>query len=164
MKTIKNIIMVLFLALFVMNCKNETKPEVKAVEVAADASKTLDSNATYAKAEFTIEGMTCAMGCAKTIETKIAKMNGVKSASVDFDKKLATVEYDEAKVTPALLEKTVTKISSTYKVMNMKSGNHSKATCEKDCKKVDCTNKTEGEKAACTSDCKKACCTTKTST
>lgn len=118
--------MVSFVALLVMNCKNEANPEVKTVEVETETSKTLDPNATYAKAEFTINGMTCAMGCAKTIEKKIAKMDGVKSAIVDFDKKLATVEYDEAKVTPVLLEKTVTKVSDTYTVSDMKTDNSSK--------------------------------------
>jgi Cu+-exporting ATPase len=120
MKSIKNIMMVGVIALFVMSCKNETKPEVKTVEVATETSKTVDPNASYAKAEFTIDGMTCAMGCAKTIEKKIASMDGVKSATVDFDKKLAMVEYNVAKVTPILLEETVTKVSDTYKVSDMK--------------------------------------------
>ncbi|MFI0429865.1 heavy-metal-associated domain-containing protein [Mariniflexile sp. HMF6888] len=120
MKSIKNIMMVGAMALFVMSCKNETKPEVKTVEVATEISKAADPNATYAKAEFTIDGMTCAIGCAKTIEKKIAKMDGVKSATVDFDKKLAMVEYNIAKVTPVLLEETVTKVSDTYKVSHMK--------------------------------------------
>ena len=55
--------------------------------MSSDAKK-LDPNATYAKAEFGIEGMTCAMGCAKTIEKKMAKMDGVKSAKVDFEKEM----------------------------------------------------------------------------
>ncbi|WP_445735709.1 heavy-metal-associated domain-containing protein [Mariniflexile sp.] len=121
MRTLKNIIIVSLFALVVMNCKNEAKPEVKTVEVATEASNSIDPNAHYAKAEFTIDGMTCAMGCAKTIENKIAKMDGVKSATVDFDRKLAMVEYNDAKVTPTLLEETVTKVSDTYKVSNMKT-------------------------------------------
>lgn len=122
MESIKNTMIIGLIALFAMSCKNETKPEVKTVEVANETTHKIDPNATYAKAEFTIEGMTCAMGCAKTIENKIAKMDGVKSATVDFDKKLAMVEYDEAKVTPTLLEETVTKVSDTYTVKDMKSG------------------------------------------
>lgn len=114
----------LLVALFVMNCKNEVKPEVKTVEVKTEASKTIDPNATYAKAEFTIDGMTCAIGCAKTIEKKLAKMDGVKSATVDFDKKLAMVEYNEAKVTPTSLEKAVTNVSDIYKVSDMKTVNN----------------------------------------
>src|SRR5690606_35252717 len=71
-----------------VSCKNEQTPEVKVVETSAtEEIAQLDPNATYAKAEFTIEGMTCAMGCAKTIEKKIAGMDGVQYATVDFDKR-----------------------------------------------------------------------------
>lgn len=163
MRTLKNIITVSFIAILLMNCKNETKPEVKTISVEAETSKTLNPNATYAKAEFTIEGMTCAMGCAKTIENKLAKMDGVKSATVDFDKKLAMVEFDDTKVTTNLLEQTVTKVSDTYKVSNMKTGANCTATCGKDSKKSCCTSKPEVEKTACSADCKKACCSEKAS-
>ena len=124
MKAIKNIVMVCLMALFVVNCKNDVKPEVKTVETAAETTEkasTTDPNATYAKAEFKIDGMTCAMGCAATIEKKMAKMDGVKSAKVDFDKKLAMVEYDIAKVTPTNLVETVAKVGDAYKVVDMKT-------------------------------------------
>ena len=98
MKTIKHILSLLLIATIFISCKNEGKPEVKTVET--QTVKELDPNANYAKAEFTIDGMTCAIGCAATIEKKISKMEGVKSAKVDFDRKLAMVEYDETKVTP----------------------------------------------------------------
>ena len=124
MKTFKNIIVVFLLAFSFLACKNETAPEVVTVdnevtEVSTDAVE-LDPNATYAKAEFTIEGMTCAMGCAKTIEKKMAKLDGVKSAKVDFSKRMAMVEYDEAKVTPENITATVTKAGEVYIVKNMK--------------------------------------------
>lgn len=106
---------------FVFSCKHEAKAEIKTVETVAEASKTLDPNATYAKAEFTIDGMTCEIGCAKTIEKKMSKMEGVKSAKVDFERKLAMVEYDEATVTPASLEETVTKVADIYEVRDMKT-------------------------------------------
>ena len=48
-------------------------------------------------------------------------MDGIKSATVSFDKKLAMVEYDEAKVTPSILEETVVKVSNIYKVSDMKT-------------------------------------------
>ncbi|WP_299553384.1 heavy metal-associated domain-containing protein [Seonamhaeicola sp.] len=121
MNTLKSIMALAIMVLLTVSCKNETKPEVKTVEVAAEASKTIDPNATYAKAEFTIDGMTCEIGCAKTIEKKIAKMEGVKSATVDFDRKLAMVEYNEAKVTPTSLETTVTNVADIYKVSDMKT-------------------------------------------
>jgi len=123
MNTFKSLCIVAVLALSFIACKDEAKPEVKTVEGEVsekDVAQTLDPNATYAKVEFGIDGMTCAMGCAKTIEKKMAKMDGVKSAKVDFDKRMAMVEYDEAKVTPESLEKTVTSVADVYKVKDMK--------------------------------------------
>ncbi|MFI1772916.1 cation transporter [Thalassobellus citreus] len=183
MKTIKIILSLFVITTIFFSCKNEAKAEIKTVEVATETVKKLDPNATYAKAEFTINGMTCAMGCAATIEKKIAKMDGVKSAKVDFGKKLAMVEYDNAKVTPASLEETVTKVADIYKVADMKTvdtfSNAKKVCttkCSADCTKKDCTdckakteackakcaNKTDAEKKACATDCKKACCVKKT--
>jgi copper chaperone CopZ len=74
-------------------------------------------------ASFKIDGMTCAMGCAKTIENKLSKMNGVQKATVDFDKKQATVEFDAAVITPENLSKTVETIGDgeTYKVSGMQT-------------------------------------------
>lgn len=174
MKTLKNIILITSLTLFFVSCKNETAPEVVTVE--AENTETikaeLDPNANYAKAEFTIEGMTCAMGCAKTIEKKMAKMEGVKSAKVDFDTRLAMVEYDDAKVTPTSLEDAVKKAGDVYSVKDMKTVASfdtettpeaaNKKACDKDCKKACCANKTEAEKTACAKDCKMACCADKT--
>lgn len=160
MKTIKHILTLAVIATFALSCKNKTAPEVKTVEVETETIKDSDPNATYAKAEFTIDGMTCQIGCAATIQKKISKMDGVKSATVDFDRKLAMVEYNEAKVTPTTLEEAVAKVSDTYKVSNMKTVDDfsSKNGCDKDCSKPCCKNKTEAEKTACAADCKKACC------
>ena len=90
MKTLRNILAVAILGLAVVACKNEKQPEVKTVETEVTVEKAeLDPNATYAKAEFTIKGMTCEIGCAKTIEKKLAKMEGVKSAKVDFKQRIS---------------------------------------------------------------------------
>jgi len=70
-------------------------------------------------------------------------MDGVKSAKVDFDKRLAMVEYDEAKVTPKSLEEAVAKVGDVYKVRDMKV-----------------VDSFEDEAKKCKEDCKKACCST----
>ncbi|WP_179009282.1 cation transporter [Winogradskyella forsetii] len=173
MKTLKTLSIVAMIALAFTSCKNETAPEVKTVDVEVskkDVAQTLDPNATYAKVEFGIDGMTCAMGCAKTIEKKMAKMEGVKSAKVDFDKRLAMVEYDEAKVTPKSLEETVSKVADIYKVKDFHKVDDfgaEKKACKADCDKACCANKAETDasttalstsKKACNADCKKACC------
>ena len=169
MKTLKNIIAVLLVTFAFIACNNDKNPEVvtvdnEVIEATNNDVADLDPNATYAKAEFTIEGMTCAMGCAKTIEKKMAKLEGVKSAKVDFDKKLAMVEYDEAKVTTETLEEVVKKSGDMYSVKDMKtveSFDGDKKACAKDCKMACCAQKTEAEKTACAKDCKMACCADK---
>lgn len=141
MKTLKLVLAIALLSLVTFSCKNEKELETKTVEVeATEVKKEIAADATIAKAEFNIEGMTCAMGCAKTIEKKLSKMEGVKSAIVDFDKKLAMVEYDEATVTPTSLEETVAKVGDAYTVNNMKtvesfSTNFAKKECSPDCKR-----------------------------
>lgn len=122
MKILKNIGLIALVSIFSFACKNEKEPEIKTVETeVALNEKTLDPNANYAKAEFSIEGMTCAMGCAKQIERKLAKMEGVKSAKVDFDKQIAMVEYDDAKVSTNSLAETVKKVGDAYSVKDMKT-------------------------------------------
>lgn len=124
MKTLKTLALLTILALFSVSCKDNAQPEIKTVEIEQStkiSEKQVDPNATYAKAEFAIEGMTCQMGCAKTIEKKIAKMEGVKSAVVDFDKRMAMVEYDNAKVTPTSLEEAVESVGDAYSVKDMKT-------------------------------------------
>jgi mercuric ion binding protein len=120
MKSIKVTLALLLTAgtLFV-SCKKETA-EANVNETAKTSGKAI------AKAEstsFNIEGMTCAMGCAKTIEAKLAGLDGVQKATVDFDKKTATVEYDAAVQTPEKLVETVEAVADgkTYKVSNVKS-------------------------------------------
>lgn len=74
-------------------------------------------------ASFTIDGMTCAMGCAKTIEEELANLDGVDKATVDFDKKTATVSFDKTIQNSESLTKVVqeTGDGKTYKVSNFKS-------------------------------------------
>ncbi len=124
MKTLKTLLLLTTIALFSVSCKDNAQPEVKTVNMEQPitvSEKQLDPNATYAKAEFGIEGMTCQIGCANTIEKKIAKMEGVKSVVVDFDTRMAMVEYDNAKVTPTSLEEAVGSVGDAYSVKDMKT-------------------------------------------
>jgi periplasmic mercuric ion binding protein len=104
-------------AMLFLNCKKETsssiESKVKTTSVIAKAETTT----------FNIEGMKCAMGCAKVIETKLSSLDGVQKATVDFDKKTATIQYDAAKQTPEKLVETVEAVAGgdTYKVSNVKS-------------------------------------------
>jgi Cu+-exporting ATPase len=154
MKNFKLNLVILLICVAVWSCKNETEPEIKIIKTSESlANAKMDNDKILAKAEFNIEGMTCAIGCAKTIEKKLAKMDGVKSAKVDFEKKLAQVEYDESIVNTVSLENTVTKASDSYSVNDMKTvdffsnetinnGNAlKKESCKKGCEKDCCATK-----------------------
>ena len=122
MKYLKNILSITFALITFYSCKTDGKVEIKTIKIALEkTNQKLDPNAIYSKAEFSIKGMTCEMGCAKTIEKKLAKMDGMKSAIVDFKNEHASVEYDVAKVNPASITKTVNAVSSVYSIENMQT-------------------------------------------
>ncbi|PZX93951.1 heavy-metal-associated domain-containing protein [Flavobacterium aquariorum] len=122
----KSIAIIALSGLLFASCK-DNKVEVKTVtvstEVAAPKVKKEIAAANLQTANFTVEGMTCAIGCAKTIQEELTALDGVQTAKVDFDKKLATVTFDKTVQTPESLTKVVqaTGDGKTYKVSNMKS-------------------------------------------
>lgn len=115
MKNIKLLVATLLIAsATIVSCKKET------------AETTTSETKEIAKAETTtmnIEGMTCAVGCAKVIENKLTQLEGVKKASINFESKVATIEYDAAAQTPEKLVETIEAVAGgkTYKVSNVKN-------------------------------------------
>jgi len=67
--------------------------------------------------------MTCEIGCASLIESKLNKLDGVTEAKVDFESKTATVTYDADKLNQDKLTKTVEGVAGgeLYKVTKVKS-------------------------------------------
>jgi periplasmic mercuric ion binding protein len=91
MKFSKTILAFAIAFILIVSCK---KQEAKIDQKAVKTEKILDANAKLANSTIKIEGMTCAVGCAKTIEKNLNNSDGIKTATVDFDKKTATIEYD----------------------------------------------------------------------
>lgn len=121
MKTIKISTLFVLMSLFAIACKNNTATEEKTVSV---AEKKVNTPATKPEvATFHIEGMTCEIGCAKTIEEELNKMEGVQQAKVDFEKKQATVNFDLDKLSTDDLVKTTEACADgkTYKVSDVKT-------------------------------------------
>ncbi|MDP3946316.1 MAG: heavy metal-associated domain-containing protein [Lutibacter sp.] len=54
--------------------------------------------ASYKTIEVEIEGMTCEIGCAKTIESKLSKTEGVTYSKVNFEAKIGQFTFDENKI------------------------------------------------------------------
>lgn len=125
MKIVKSIAVMAIASLLFISCKkNETETTTVATTEAATPKAHKEIAAQNVQtASFEIEGMTCAMGCAKTIESELADLDGVQDAKVDFDKKTATVTFDKTVQNPENLTKIVqaTGDGKTYKVSNMKS-------------------------------------------
>ena len=121
----KSILTFLFAILLFAGCKEKTTgtATTSSTQTSAPKAKKEIAAANLQKASFTIEGMTCAIGCAKTIQEELSGLEGVQTATVDFDKKLATVSFDKTKQTPESLTKIVqaTGDGKTYTVSNMKS-------------------------------------------
>ena len=119
---LKNILSVTFILIILSSCMKDKNAEIKTINLSSEKiNQKLDPNAVYSKAEFNIKGMTCEMGCAKTIEKKLAKMDGMKSAVVDFKNEMASVEFDVAKLNHSIITKAVNQVSDIYSVENMQT-------------------------------------------
>jgi copper chaperone CopZ len=88
MITAKKIFGIVLLATLFSSCGSSSEPSEKAsIEVSTE-------NLTVA--DYAIEGMVCAMGCAATIEKDVASLSGVVKSDVDYESGKAHFEFDEA--------------------------------------------------------------------
>ncbi|WP_418264738.1 heavy-metal-associated domain-containing protein [Flavobacterium faecale] len=126
MKIIKTIAILVFAGAVLLSCKQNTEVAEKIIphNEQKESSKIKKEIAAenIQSASFKIEGMTCAMGCAKTIQDELTDLEGVQTAEVDFDKKIASVTFDKTVQNQESLTKIVqaTGDGSTYKVSEFK--------------------------------------------
>ena len=103
MKTYIYIIMLS--VIFTSSCTSEKpKSEIK------DTTRT--EIIKLSKAEFEIEGMTCQIGCAKMIASKLSKIEGVDNIEVSFENRLGTISYNSNKINKQQIIDTVEKIAN----------------------------------------------------
>ena len=137
MKT-KNIALLLVIAfLGIVACKQEEKKEIKKEKVV-----------------LAISGMTCEIGCAKTIQSKLSKKEGVLAAKVIFTDSIANIEFDANTVSKKELIAFVDGIAGgdLYKASEISKKDHK---CTEACKEK-CEMKSE--KMECKENCTMACC------
>jgi copper chaperone CopZ len=138
MKT-KKIIMSIAIACFLITgCKKEVKTE---------------------NVSLAISGMTCEIGCAKTIQSKLSKKEGVLNAKVVFTDSIANIEFDANKTSKKDLIAFVDGIAGGELYSASESSKKAHA-CSDACKEK-CEMK--AEKMDCKENCKMACCKDKTS-
>ncbi|MCX6172960.1 MAG: heavy metal-associated domain-containing protein [Flavobacterium sp.] len=122
MNFLKSLLTLSLVSGLLFSCKEKASKLVEETKETTTEQKTATVAAKPETASFKIEGMTCAIGCAKTIETKLSKMNGVQKAAVDFDKKEAIVNFDAAVLSSKDIVDAVqtTGDGETYKVLEVK--------------------------------------------
>jgi len=103
MKTLKILVAILTLSLAFVSCSKNKTPELKTVAVK-------------------IKGMTCQQGCARLIRAKVAKIDGVQYADVDFKSKKGIFTYDASKTSKKNIIKKINGIAdgTLYKVTSNK--------------------------------------------
>ena len=161
MKIEKLLIAIALVCFFTVSCKNEAnkETETKKEEVAAKVEE----------ASFTISGMTCEVGCAKVIASKLSKKEGIIDAEIVFSEKSANIKFDANKTNKKDIIAFIDGIAdgTTYKASEASK----KASCESSDDKKSCCKKEEGKdtaatkeccdrkdkKMACTDDCKNEC-------
>lgn len=118
----KKIFFMLTIASTIVACKQNTQPETIIVETTTEqvAPKEILA-ANLVTKTFTVEGMTCAKGCAASIQRKLAKTEGVKEANVDFETKTAVIEYDKTQLDEAKIKQIVEAVGdgTIYKTVGL---------------------------------------------
>lgn len=146
---IQKIIFAIAIACFTLTaCKNQEKKAEK-TEVLAENKQNVS---------LAISGMTCEIGCAKTIQSKLSKKEGVIDAKVIFTDSIANIEFDASKTSKEDLIAFVGGIAGGELYKADEVSNKEKHACNDSCKK-ECEMK-EGKKK-CKEDCKMACCASK---
>ncbi|OAD46777.1 cation transporter [Polaribacter atrinae] len=159
MKIQKILFAIAIACLVITGCKSEAKKEKLAVK---------KENVSLA-----ISGMTCEIGCAKIIQSKLSKKEGVIDAKVVFTDSIANIQFDANTTSKEDLVAFVGGIAGGELYKASIAPEKVAHTCTEICKDT-CQNKTttlETEKACCSvnedgttfckEDCKMACCADK---
>ncbi len=120
----KAILSFAFVSVLLVGCKDKTTVASNDVEKTT-SKKEIVAALKPETASFKIDGMVCEIGCAKTIEEKLVKMEGIQEVKVNFETKQATVNFDLDKLTSTDIVKAVetTGDGKTYKVSEIKTLN-----------------------------------------
>jgi mercuric ion binding protein len=91
-------------------------PKVIEVPIFQESTKKIEALGEKAYAKLSIEGMTCAIGCAVTIEKKLQRTSGIVSAKVDFESNTGWVTYDATMLNLDGISSVVKSTGTSYSV------------------------------------------------
>jgi len=124
-------------------------------ETTAQSKEATQEVVNNAKMTMNIEGMTCAMGCARAIEVELNNIEGVESANVDFEGANATLSYNGSLTS----ESSIVDFVNNYKNGTYKASVAAASKCGTDCTKPCC----DKSKKACSAEEKAKCAASKKS-
>jgi Cu+-exporting ATPase len=101
---------------FLWGCQNKLVPKVIEVPISQESPKKIEALGEKAYAKLSIEGMTCAIGCAVTIEKKLQRTSGIVSAKVDFETNTGWVTYDATMLNLDGISSVVKSTGASYSV------------------------------------------------
>ncbi len=121
MKTSKVYLLVLLSFMF-FSCEENINSKKQTQAAKKQVVKKEISKENLKKIEFNIKGMTCEIGCARLIQSKLSKTDGVNFVKVSFKDSLGMVEYDSKKLNTEKIATIVNQISdgTLYHVYNSK--------------------------------------------
>lgn len=100
-----------FIGLVIFSCQN---PEIKTINTDTKTAETSDSKVVLAEnkasVDMKVSGMVCAMGCAKFIQDKVSKLDGVVLSEVNFEEESAHFEFDKTTTSAEEIEKFINDI------------------------------------------------------
>ncbi len=102
MKPLKYIFVLVFF-ITALSCKNEINSNNEVSTIALEEK--------LQNIEVSIEGMTCEIGCAKLIASKIYKLEGVTYTNVSFENKLGQFTFDSNKISSEEIFKNINGIA-----------------------------------------------------
>ena len=101
---------------FFVGCQNKLTPKVIEIPISQENPKKIEALGEEAYAKLSIEGMTCAIGCAATIEKRLQKTSGIVSAKVDFETNTGWVTYDATMLNLDKISSVVKSTGASYSV------------------------------------------------
>ena len=116
MKTIVNLFLIVLLSVSIISCAGEnSKKTNNQVKSAKELSENLKN------VEVQIKGMTCEIGCARLIQSKLYKADGIKFAKVSFADSLGNITYDANRISDTEIKNIIQKVAGgdLYKVTGM---------------------------------------------
>ena len=102
--------------IFFGGCQNKLIPKIIEIPISQEIPEKIKALGEEAYAKLSIDGMTCAIGCAATIEKKLQKTSGIVSAKVDFETNTGWVTYDATMLNLDKISSVVKSTGASYSV------------------------------------------------